>query len=264
MSRKQHLRAFGSFHSIMDNITMKLTTVLTAVNNNPKYTKFIPIFIHQWRRLFPELSIKIIFIGAIPPEFERFSDYLISFPEIPEVSTVYTAQTIRILYPAVLDKSETTIITDIDMLPGNRAYYTDKLAHIDDSKFVVMRPLSCVGPQEIAICYNAARTSTWSSVFGIKTVDDIRKFLIENYTRVDGIHGGVGWNRDQLLLYSRVINQPNLITDDTYHRRLDINHHKYDIHRFKTYLDTGSYSDAHMYADACPWTPDQINWLLSS
>jgi hypothetical protein len=243
---------------------MKLTTVLTAVNNNPKYTRFIPVFIHQWKHLFPEMNIKIVFIGEIPLEFQKYSEYIVSFPEIPNVSTVYIAQTIRILYPAILSDSETTLITDIDMLPGNRRYYTDKLADIDGSKFVVMRPFSCVGPHEIAICYNAAHTSTWSSVFGIKTIDDIRKFLIENYSHVDGKHGGIGWNKDQLILYTNVMKHPHVITDELFFNRLDIYHHRYDIHRFKIYLETSSFSDAHMYADGCPWTLEQLTTLLIS
>ena len=242
---------------------MKATTVLTAVNNNPKYSRFIPIFIYQWKRLFPEMSIKIVFIGEIPLELQKYSEYLVSFPEIVGISTVYVAQTIRILYPAILDPSETTLITDIDMLPGNRKYYVDKIDAMDDSKFVVMRPLSCVGRSEIAICYNVARTATWGTLFGIKTVDDIRNFLITNYSIADGIHGGRGWNTDQLLLYKFAIRHPISIMDDSYLNRLDFPRHNYNILAFRELLRSGNFSDAHMYADKCPWTLEQLNVLMA-
>ena len=100
---------------------MKITTVLAALNDNPKYTRFVPGFVRTWRRLYPDFRVRIVFIGnTLPKELEPFREWIELFPEIPGVSTVYTAQTIRLLYPALLDPSEVTVITDIDMLPANR------------------------------------------------------------------------------------------------------------------------------------------------
>jgi hypothetical protein len=234
---------------------MKITSVLTAVNNNPKYTRFIPFFIEQWQKLYPNIKIKIVFIGSsIPSNLEKYKEYILLFPEIPNISSVYIAQTIRILYPALLDDSEVTVITDMDMVPGNRTYFQQE---IEEGSFTIFRPLECVGQGEIAICYNAAQTSVWKSIFGINNIDDVRSFLIKKYKYSDGIHGGKGWTTDQLLLFNAVANwtcgKRNIIGDSQF-RRLDFFHHKYDKNKFIEMLNTELYSDAHFYADLCPWS----------
>jgi hypothetical protein len=233
---------------------MKITTVLTAVNDNPKYTKFIPFFISQWKKLYPEIKIKIVFVGSqLPSNLNIYKDYIDLFPEIPNISSVYIAQTIRLLYPALL-QDEVTVITDMDMVPANRTYFQQE---IEEGSFTIFRSLECVGQGEIAICYNAAQTSVWKSVFGINTLEDVRSFLIKNYKYCDGIHGGKGWISDQLLLFNSVSNwnggKRNILGDKQF-RRLDFFHHNYDKNMFLSMLNTEEYSDAHFYADLCPWS----------
>ena len=233
---------------------MKITTVLTAVNNNPKYTKFIPFFISQWKKLYPEIKIKIVFIGSeLPSKLEQYKEYIDLFPEIPNISSVYIAQTIRLLYPALL-QDEVTVITDMDMVPGNRTYFQQE---IEEGSFTIFRPFECVGQGEIAICYNAAQTSVWRSMFSVNTVDDVRSFLIKKYRYSDGIHGGKGWTIDQLILFNFVANwnggKRNILGDSQF-RRLDFFHHNYDKNTFLSMLNTEEYSDAHFYADKCPWS----------
>jgi hypothetical protein len=41
---------------------MKLDCVLTAVNDNPLYLEFIPIFIKTWNKLYPGLDVKIVIV----------------------------------------------------------------------------------------------------------------------------------------------------------------------------------------------------------
>ena len=42
---------------------MKLSHVLTSVNENEKYIKFIPLFIKSWTYLFPEIEPIIVYTG---------------------------------------------------------------------------------------------------------------------------------------------------------------------------------------------------------
>jgi hypothetical protein len=233
---------------------MKITTVLTAVNNNPKYIKFIPFFISQWKKLYLEIKIKIVFISSeLPSKLEQYKEYIVLFPEIPNISSVYIAQTIRLFYPALL-QDEVTVITDMDMVPGNRTYFQQE---IEEGSFTIFRPFECIGQGEIAMCYNAAQTSVWRSIFSVNTVDDVRSFLIKKYRYSDGIHGGKGWTRDQLLLFNSVTSWNGgkiNILGDTQFRRLDFFHHNYDKNTFLSMLNTEEYSDAHFYADKCPWS----------
>lgn len=236
---------------------MKITTVLTAITNNEKYYRFIPLFIKRWKTLFPDINIVIIFIGVKPPAcLIPYKSYIRVFEPIPEVSDVFISQTIRLLYPAILDPNEVTMITDIDMIPGNRlSYYTNKIKDVNEDSFIVFRPLACVGPNEIAMCYNAANTKVWSSVFGIATIEDIVVFLKNNYNFADGKHNGIGWVQDQRILHNYVINSslPTVFLDDSYYNRLEPHHHKYNIESFIEMIKD-DFSDVHIYADECPWT----------
>lgn len=245
---------------------MKLTTVLTAVNNNPKYTRFIPAFVAQWKHLYPDIKLCIVWVGSeIPPDLAEYSQHIVLFPELPDISTVYTAQMIRLLYPAVLDSTDITVITDMDMLPANTSYFTEKLLSAPDDAFVNMRPLSAVSQGQIAMCYTAAATSTWSRLFGIRTHNDIRAFLEANYNpRTDGVHGGTGWFQDQEILYQHTSHDPKFVQlSDSGFRRLDFFHHRYDMQLFLSMLRSGQYSDAHFYADSCPWDIQTIRSHLS-
>jgi hypothetical protein len=240
---------------------MKINTVLTSVNDNPKYTKFIPLFIQTWKKMYPLIRVRIIYIGdEIPSLYADYSEYFTLFHAIDGISTVYTAQTIRILYPALLHDDDVTVITDMDMIPGNSTYF---LEDVPNDSFLIFRPLSCVGVNEIAICYNAASTSTWRDLCKIDSTEDVKNFLINNYHGSDGQHGGQGWSQDQLLLFASVwqSNKPRKVLDDSTFNRLDFYHHQYHIETFVRLLKTNNHSDAHLYADLCSWTPGDINTI---
>ena len=52
---------------------MKLDCVLTAVNENPLYLEFIPIFIKTWNKLYPGIDVKILLHR---PKRKMRQDYL--------------------------------------------------------------------------------------------------------------------------------------------------------------------------------------------
>jgi len=242
---------------------MKITTVLTAVNDNPRYTRFIPLFLHMWKRLYPGLTVRIIYIGhGLPADLAAYSANIILFPPIEGVSTVYTAQTIRILYPALLAENETTVITDMDMLPANTSYFSSMLDDIPANVFLTFRQPGCVSPDQIAICYNAASTAIWKKVFGINTLEDIRTFLKQKYdAQTDGLHGGKGWWTDQILLRQYVVSSgvPVLTLNDAGYNRLDICSNQYNIPIFVAKMKTLSYSDAHLYSHECTWSVQDLD-----
>jgi hypothetical protein len=222
----------------------------------------------MWKRLYPSLNVRIIYIGnELPANLAAYSNNITLFPPIEGVSTVYTAQTIRILYPALLGETETTVITDMDMLPANTSYFSSTVSGVPAEAFLTFRDPRCVSPDQIAICYNAASTGVWSKVFGVKTLDDVRTFLKEKYdTRTDGLHGGQGWCSDQILLRQYVMSSgvPVLTLNDAGYRRLDIHDHRYDIPTFVQKLKTLTYSDAHLYSHECAWTSRDLEVVYRS
>lgn len=245
---------------------MKFTDILTATNLNPNYYKIIPVFIKTWLNIFPEINIHIILIAdEIIEELRPYEKYIKLFKPINNINTALIAQYIRILYPCLLTEAKGGImITDMDMLPMGRKYYIEQIKNINNNKFICYRPLSCVGPNEMVICYNIAHNNIWKDIFKISDEKDIINKLIDvnknNY--YEGKHGGMGWNLDQLDLYSITqewnIKTNNLIILDTniyeiynnnlpkrndYYVRL-WNH--YNIYQIKYFLEHDNIVDFHL------------------
>ena len=186
---------------------MLLDTVLTAVNDNPLYIGFIPYFIKMWKLLYPKVDVKIIVVAErIPENLEEYNSHLILFKPIQGVSTAFTSQYIRLLYPCLLKCKGGVLITDMDIVPMNRTYFTDYISDVEDEKFVYYRENVCREFNQIAMCYNIAVPHTWGDIFDIHTVDDITQRIIHVHSKItyDEKHGGNGWCTDQIDLLEYV------------------------------------------------------------
>ena len=83
---------------------MKLDCVITACNMNLIYYEFIPFFIKAWDKLYPNIDVKVILISDnIPEDLKPYLDNIILFEPVHGVSTSFTSQYIRILYPCILN-----------------------------------------------------------------------------------------------------------------------------------------------------------------
>jgi hypothetical protein len=178
------------------NSTMKIGTVVTATDLNPMYSDFIPNFVKAWKAVLPEADVHIVLVAdAIPESLKEWSAHLVLSKPIQGMKTAFQAQCIRLLYPRQVARDEGVLITDMDMLPGNRRYYVEGAARGDRDSFVVYRDV-CF-PGEIAMCYNVAHPKTWTSMFG----DEESSVILQRWyagTGYDGQHGGMGWGTDQI------------------------------------------------------------------
>lgn len=176
--------------------TMKIGTVVTATDLNPMYSDFIPNFVKAWKAVLPEADVHIVLVAeAIPESLKEWSAHLVLSKPIQGMKTAFQAQCIRLLYPRQVARDEGVLITDMDMLPGNRRYYVEGAARGDRDSFVVYRDV-CF-PGEIAMCYNVAHPKTWTSMFG----DEESSVILQRWyagTGYDGQHGGMGWGTDQV------------------------------------------------------------------
>ena len=234
---------------------MILTDVLTASDMNPMYYKFIPIFIRAWKRLFPEVNIHIILIAdELIDELVPYSEFIKLFKPIPDIKSSFIAQNIRLFYPGLLKSEGGILITDMDIIPMNRHYYTDPIKDIECDKFVCYRQLECVGKDEMVMCYNIATSEIWQNVFSVKSESDIRyimSVLNKNVKYVGHINMPF-WITDQLYLYettqrwNKVTNNLVILNDNmTGFNRLDrgrIPNQDYLINLVGSRL----YSDYHM------------------
>lgn len=190
---------------------MKLTDVLTASNMNPDYYKFIPIFIKTWKKILPEVNIHIIVIADdLIKELIPYKEHIKLFSPIENIETSFIAQNIRLFYPALLKKAKGGIlITDMDIIPMSKKYFIESITNIKNNKFVCYRPLSCVGKNEMVMCYNIAHQNVWSEIFNINSLDDIVNTLlsINKKDKYIGENANVYykpfWITDQLYLYEK-------------------------------------------------------------
>lgn len=242
---------------------MKISYVLTATNSNEMYSDFIPSFIKAWNTLFPEVKVKIIFIAdSIPEKYYEYSNNIILFKPIANVHTAFQAQFIRILYPSILGENEEekknsgVLITDMDMIPMNRTYYTKGLEAIPTNKFIAYRNV-IQKHKELAICYNLATPKVWNKIFGVADEKDIRKYLSNIYSSVNysGIPGKNGWATDQLHLYQKINQYQSQTKNVVYlndriqgYHRMNRNNRKVTLNDSqKNQIKNGTYSDYHMH-----------------
>ena len=157
---------------------MILDCILTSVNENKLYIDFVPIFIKTWNLLYPNIDIKIILIAKkIPENLLLFKKNIILFKPLHNVLTSFTSQTIRLLYPCILKYKNGVLITDIDMLPMNKTYYTKNILEYDDNKFIYYRDKICFNYKQIAMCYNIATPKIWRDIFKINCTSDIIDYI---------------------------------------------------------------------------------------
>ena len=186
---------------------MILTDVLVATDMNPNYYAFIPPFITAWKKILPDINIHIIVIAYdLIDELIPYKQYIKLFPPIPNINTGFIGQNIRLFYPALLTEAKGgIIITDMDMIPMSSVFYTEPIKYISDDKFFCYRPLSCVGPKEMVMCYNIAHQSVWKEIFNINSEADIVSRIKSIYQlpkyKNNGNCPNLFWTTDQLYLY---------------------------------------------------------------
>ena len=234
---------------------MKLDCILTACNANPLYMNFIPIFIRAWNKLYPTVDIKIIYINDIIPEYlEQYKNNIILFKPIQNISTAFISQYIRLLYPCILNYENGIMITDMDMLPMNRTYYTKNIENIDNNKFIYLRDVLLNDEKQIAMCYNVGLNKTWGEILNIHSIEDINIRLIEVNSKINYVDGPglCGWSTDQTDLYNYIMdwniktnNFISLADSVTGYNRLD--RHTFNLNdiNFRNRIISGHYTDYH-------------------
>lgn len=189
---------------------MKLDCVLSACDLNPIYLDYIPLFIKTWIKLYPSIDVKVVLISKeIPSELYKYSNNIILFEPIEDLLTSFTAQYIRLLYPAILNYENGVMITDIDMIPMNSKYYTENIKEFDNKTFIYYRNV-LLNERQISMCYNVASPIIWSEIFNIKNIEDITNRLIDVNKKINYIgKNGEFWYTDQVELFREAMNWNN-------------------------------------------------------
>lgn len=225
---------------------MKLTTVLSAVNDNPAYYKFIPKQILFWNKF--AIRFVVVFIGAtIPEELAPYRDNIIQWNKNLDVKTAFVGQNMRLYYPALLTlpDDELVMITDMDMLPTKDTYFKSGLESYTKRDFIYYRHIE---RDQFYIMYNAAHPSTWATVFGIRSEADIEQRIYDTYkAQYDGIPGSTAWYTDQETLYKHLIQYPHLKVLNRPIKRLEVSVYRQRRKTESHFLH--EYDDCHFHRD---------------
>jgi hypothetical protein len=103
-----------------------------------------------------------------------------------------------------MTESTGVIVSDIDMIPMRKSYYTDIPMKFTDDHFIVYRNV-LICDRQYPICYNCATPKTWGDIFRVKSLANVRERLKElSPVNFDGRPGYEGWFTDQLVLFEKV------------------------------------------------------------
>lgn len=177
----------------------KLNRVILATDANPDYIEFWPVVAKAWKEIIgiqPTLAL----IANDDVQVDESLGDVIRFQPIEGIPTSFQAQVIRLFLPA-LYPDDMCILSDIDMIPLNKSYYHDSVAHCSEDSFVIYRD-KAYREDDLAypMCYLAARGATFGEIFDIQTSEDIAN-------QIKAFHAyGLGWCTDELLLHKYLHN----------------------------------------------------------
>ena len=234
---------------------MKISHVVSAVNENKMYEKHVEHFILSWTLLFPNITPVILYTGPnlssvinnIPSKYIKYIHHFY----IEGINTCFVAQIIRIFYPALINSDNFVLISDIDMIPLNKKYFELNHLNIQSNHFVCYRS-DCIKEQNMyPICYNAAVPKKWSEIFQIfskQNIIDQIKFINNkiNYKERDNFY----WYTDQYHLFYIISERKDVLflTDSQtgYYR---LGHFDYNLKNLKQRISNNIYNDFHMSKD---------------
>lgn len=236
---------------------MKIDFVLTAGNLNHHYLQLFPLVHQVWKKRF-DLDCYLVFIGeseTLPNYLENYREFIYFVNPIENLNDIYVAQVIRLLYP-VLFPDKTILITDLDILPVKKSYFTDSIQYLHQDTFVTFTDR--YQKQEMyAICYNIAKGKIYGDLFELnenkRNLEGIISFLrLWYHSEYDGKKNCKGWYTDQKQLFKffeKYLGKKKILKDkDIGYKRLNNRSRDKEkiIKNFKVILSNiEDYSDIH-------------------
>lgn len=187
--------------------SLRVSLALTASDLTPGYLDFWPLARRAWCDLIGVDALLVVVAARAEAPAELLADPSVTFFEpIEGLHSAFQAQCIRLLYPALLSDQRGVITTDVDMLPLNPDYFHRPPARVLSADFVAYRDVLLPFGQ-VPICYNAAAPATWSELFDVRSLDDIRTRLASwgHGVAYAGTRGGAGWDTDQETLHEKLL-----------------------------------------------------------
>ena len=177
---------------------MKIQRAVMATDANSEYYQFWPVVAKRWSTWGITPTLAVVSDEKLDID-ESLGDVIYRSP-IPEVSTAQQAQIIR-LFLAANFEDDICLISDIDMLPLRKEYFTDSVAPYDDMNFVVYSSDAYL-PNDPAypaypMCYLASQGENFKEIID----GDLENF---NDVVATWIQEGFGWHTDERVFFQKL------------------------------------------------------------
>lgn len=220
---------------------MKIDRVIVSSDENEIYLPFWPLIAKAWKDMGIQPTLALIaHKGA---KVDTSIGDVIYFEPIQGIPTSFFAQVIRLLLPIYFE-NDICLLSDIDMLPLNKAYFVDSIKKYSDDCFVTFRDQASdfyIKNNMFPMCYNVAKGSVFQEVFKISDPQTIPRRIKYWY------RARHGWYTDEIML-GKYLNsweakQFRLIKlGHKVKRRIDRGRWEYN----ETLLKEGYYIDSHL------------------
>lgn len=178
-----------------------LDRVIISTDRNPTYIDFWPLVSQAWKK-FVHVKPTVALIAKADVEIDETLGDVVRFEQIPDIPNWFYAQVVRLLLPAYYPE-EVCIVSDMDMLPLNGAYFIDSVKNLPSDSFVVYRDKSGDGGR-YPMCYVAAKGKIFGEMFHVNSLSDIPNIVYDWYKR------GFGWDTDEVLLREHAVAWHNI------------------------------------------------------
>jgi len=178
---------------------MHIDFCLLASDLNDNYYGLYPYVKKAWKKIGIETKL-ILISDYIPDNLKQYECDITLFKPIENIHTAFQAQTIRLLYPCLFD-NKNIIISDMDIIPLSKLYFTEKIKNYSNDRFIVYRD-AYIQNNMYAACYNLANSTIWKRIFSVNNENDVIQQIKSWYDPVyDGKKNCQGWFTDQKMLF---------------------------------------------------------------
>lgn len=213
---------------------MKIDYVVISSDDNPIYKDFYPLVAKRWH----DLGYKTYYINITDVDHLEENEYgtIHKIKSVDFVSTAFQSQVVRLFASNLIDGY--LMMSDIDMLPINLKYFTEKETLISEDNVVIYSGQPYGNTPYYPMCYISSKSENLRKYIGIEgmSFDDYCRMLLDRY--------GEKWNTDENFMYDAFQSYLDklVINNRDFSRRVDRGNWNYDIGLLKD----GYYIDSHM------------------
>ncbi len=170
----------------------EINRVILSSDANPKYLDFWPVVAPIWKAMGIKPTLALVAEDDV--EVDTTLGDVIRFKPLKGAPPGLYPQVIRLALPALFPE-DVSLISDIDMIPVSKEYFTQNALRCPENGFLVYRDKGHgEGASCYALCYVAAKGSVFGSMFHINRKEDILPFV----QWVCDLQ--LGWFSDQIVL----------------------------------------------------------------